>query len=61
MATVIKTRIIKIGNSHGVRIPKLMLEQTSLGEEIELALEDNQIVLRPLRQVRHDWDQAFQG
>ena len=61
MTTVIKTRIIKIGNSRGVRIPKLLLDQADLGEEVELALQDNQIVLRPVHQVRSDWDLAFQA
>jgi antitoxin MazE len=59
MATVVKTRIVKIGNSQGVRIPKLLLEQVDLGEDVELALQDDQIVIRPALPVRHGWEEAF--
>lgn len=61
MSTVIKTRVIKIGNSQGVRIPKLLLEQTNLGEEVELELQQNQIIIRPAYQVRHGWEEAFKA
>ena len=59
MDTVVKTRIVKIGNSQGVRIPKLLLDQVDLGEDVELALQDNQIVIRPALPVRHGWEEAF--
>ncbi|HFQ94488.1 MAG TPA: AbrB/MazE/SpoVT family DNA-binding domain-containing protein [Anaerolineae bacterium] len=59
MSAMIKTRIIKIGNSQGVRIPKLLLDQVDLGEEVELALEENQIVIRPSRLVRYNWAEQF--
>ena len=59
MATVVKTRIVKIGNSQGVRIPKLLLDQVDLGEEVELALQQNRIVIRPAYRVRHNWELAF--
>ncbi len=61
MSTVLKTRIVKIGNSQGVRIPKLFLEQTQLGDEVELELQSDQIVIRPARRSRHEWDAAFQA
>ena len=61
MTTVVKTRIVKIGNSQGVRIPKLLLDQANLGEEVELALQQNQIVIRPAYRARHSWEQAFKA
>lgn len=61
MSTVVKTRIVKIGNSQGVRIPKLLLEQTNLGEEVELELQDDRIVVRPASQARRDWGEAFRA
>lgn len=60
MNTVFKTRIVKIGNSQGVRIPKIFLEETSLGEEVELELQPDQIVIRSARRAREGWDRAFQ-
>ncbi|HEX6288265.1 MAG TPA: AbrB/MazE/SpoVT family DNA-binding domain-containing protein [Herpetosiphonaceae bacterium] len=61
MNTVFKTRIVRIGNSQGVRIPRLFLEQMQLGEEVELELQSDQIVIRPARRTREGWDQAFQS
>lgn len=54
-----KTRIVKIGNSQGIRIPKILLEQSGLDVQVELEVMDNQIVIRPQRSRRQGWDQAF--
>lgn len=59
MATVVKTRIVKIGNSQGVRIPKILLDQTNLGEEVELEVEQGRIVIRSSRPLREGWDKQF--
>lgn len=56
-----RTRIVKIGNSQGVRIPKLLLERSNLAEEVELEAEDNRIIIRSTRQPRQDWEQAFRA
>lgn len=61
MATVVKSRIVKIGNSQGIRLPKLLLEQTNLGEEIELELLPDQIIVRSIRHARSHWEDAFQA
>jgi antitoxin MazE len=55
----IKTRIIRIGNSKGIRIPKLMLDQTNFGQEVELELEENRIVIRSSQPSRQDWEEQF--
>jgi antitoxin MazE len=55
----IKTRIVKIGNSQGIRIPKLLLDQTGFGEEVELELQDNSIVIRASRSPRDGWEERF--
>ncbi len=58
MAT--KTRIIRIGNSQGVRIPKPLLEQSGLGEEVDLHVEAGCIVIRAARPPRAGWEAAFE-
>ncbi|MEN3334938.1 MAG: antitoxin MazE [Blastocatellia bacterium] len=55
-----KTRIIRIGNSQGIRIPKLYLQQTGLGEEVNLEVQDNEIIIRPAQHPRQGWAEAFQ-
>ena len=63
MPTAVRTRIIRIGNSQGIRIPKLLLEQVNLAEdeEVELELQSNQIIVRPTQEVRHGWAAAFKA
>jgi antitoxin MazE len=55
-----KTRIVRIGNSQGVRIPKPLLEQTGLNGEVEINAEDGSLVIRPIRKPRDGWASAFQ-
>ena len=54
-----KARIIKIGNSQGIRIPKVLLEQSGLGEEVELEVQDSQIIIHAAGGPRQGWDEAF--
>lgn len=56
-----KTRIVRIGNSQGVRIPKPLLEQSGLGEEVYLELENGRIIIRAADQPRQGWEQAFRA
>ena len=46
MSKVVKSRLIQMGDSKGVRIPKPILEQLALGEEVELSVRGNQLVIR---------------
>lgn len=55
----VAARIIRIGNSQGVRIPKLLLDQSGLGEEVELEVRTHEIVIRAARRTRSGWDDAF--
>lgn len=55
-----KTKLIRIGNSQGVRIPKPVIEEIGLSGEIEMILKDNQIILRSAEQTRKGWDSAFE-
>lgn len=55
-----RANIIKIGNSQGIRIPKVLLEQSRLGAEVELEVEDDRIVIRPIARPRVGWEEKFQ-
>ncbi len=55
-----KTSIIKIGNSKGIRIPKLMLEQCGFKEEVCLEVRNQKLVIRSVSKPRQNWDEAFQ-
>jgi antitoxin MazE len=56
MATI--SRIVRIGNSRGIRVPKALLEQAQLGDEVELHAEPGRLVVRALRQPRAGWAEA---
>jgi antitoxin MazE len=56
-----KAKIIKIGNSRGIRIPKRFLEQARIDDEVELEARDNQIVIRPVTYPRQGWEEAFRA
>lgn len=54
-----KASIIRIGNSQGVRIPKVFLEQAQLAGEVELEVRDRQIIISPAAGPRHNWAMQF--
>ena len=56
---IMKTNIVSIGNSQGIRIPKILLEQSRLSGEVELEVRGESIVIRPARKPRENWEEAF--
>lgn len=54
-----RARIVRIGNSQGIRIPKPILEQTGITEDVDIEVENNQIIIRPLLKPRTGWDKVF--
>ena len=61
MSALIQARLVRIGNSQGLRLPKAVIEQASLGDEIEVEASHHQIVLRPSRRARAGWNEQFQA
>ena len=55
---VAKTRIVRIGNSRGIRVPKLLLDQGKLPAEVELQAEPGRLVVRAARGPRVGWAEA---
>ena len=54
-----KARLVPIGNSRGIRIPKAILDQCEVSDELEMAVEGQQIILSPTRQQpRKGWLEA---
>ena len=53
-----KTRIIRIGNSQGIRVPKALLEQAQLPEDVELSAQPGRLVVRGVRRSRAGWAEA---
>ena len=56
-----KARIIRIGNSQGIRIPKPFLQQTGLRGEVEISVEENRLIVSPADRPRSGWAEAFKA
>lgn len=64
MAATARTRLVRIGNSRGIRIPKALMEQVGWAEadDVEIEAHDHQLLVRrlpPEGGVRAGWDQQF--
>jgi antitoxin MazE len=56
-----KTRIVRLGNSEGIRIPKPLLEQTGLSGEVEISVQDGSLIIKRARKPRAGWAAAFKN
>lgn len=54
-----RTELVRIGNSRGVRIPKPFIEECGLGNTVELRVVNKHITVSPVLAPRTGWDQAF--
>jgi len=54
----VKTRIVRIGNSRGIRIPKTLLDQARLPDDVELHAEPGKLVVSASRRPRGGWAAA---
>lgn len=59
MSNILKTHIVRIGNSQGIRLPKLLIEQARLGPEVEIEVGTDHLVIRTVRRPRENWDSQF--
>ena len=59
MSLITRSKVIKIGNSRGVRIPRTLLEQARLTDEIEMVVQNDQLVIRRARTARQGWEIQF--
>jgi antitoxin MazE len=53
-----KTRLVRIGNSRGLRLPKPLLEQAGLEDEVEIRVEQGALVIAPVATPRAGWAEA---
>jgi antitoxin MazE len=54
-----RTALVRIGNSRGIRIPKPLIEQCGFGDTVELHVEQDRLVIAPDRSPRQGWKEAF--
>ena len=54
-----KTQIVAVGNSRGIRIPKAVLSELRLEGDVELSVEGDALVVRRVRCPREGWESAL--
>lgn len=54
-----KTNVVRIGNSRGIRIPKKLLEECRLEDTVELEAHKGHLVIRSAAKPRSGWEEAF--
>ncbi|MFW5857871.1 MAG: AbrB/MazE/SpoVT family DNA-binding domain-containing protein [Planctomycetota bacterium] len=52
------TKLVRVGNSRGVRLPKAVIEQAHLEEDIDLEVRGDAVILRPAHTLREGWTEA---
>ncbi len=57
--STIKTKIIRIGNSRGIRIPKVILDQCHINDEVELETKEDCLIIKSPHSARDGWGAAF--
>ena len=53
-----KAQLVRIGNSRGVRLPKALIEQAGLTEEVDLEVRGSTVVIAAVGRVRAGWADA---
>ncbi|MBT0810134.1 AbrB/MazE/SpoVT family DNA-binding domain-containing protein [Litoribacter ruber] len=51
--------IIKIGNSKGLRLSKAIIDKYNIKDKVEIILEEDKIILKPINSPRKGWGEAF--
>jgi antitoxin MazE len=55
-----KSSLIKIGNSKGIRINLSIIKECELEGEVEIKVVDKKIIIEAVREPRADWNKSFQ-
>jgi antitoxin MazE len=56
-----KAQIVQIGNSQGIRIPKVLLEESGIQGEVDLEICEEGILIRNVSKPRAEWDRQFKA
>ena len=55
-----KTKLVKIGNSYGVRLPKVLIDECGLKDDLNLSVRQGALVITPVIAPRLGWKQLLQ-
>lgn len=55
-----QVKLVKIGNSYGVRLPKTVIESCEFGSDLELTVKGKSVVLSSDKKPRSGWQEAIE-
>ena len=53
-----QAKLIRIGNSQGVRLPKAVVEQAGLTDKLDIKVSGDAVIIRSTKRPRENWDSA---
>jgi antitoxin MazE len=53
-----KARLVRVGNSRGIRLPKPFIEEAGLGDDVDIRVKNGAVVIRPAARCRSGWAEA---
>lgn len=59
MNMMIRSKVVKIGNSRGIRIPRTLLEQAGLVDEVEMTVQGDKLIIHSAHSPRQGWEVQF--
>ena len=54
-------KVIDIGNSKGIRLPQALIKNYSIEKEIKVELNEDGILLKPIKNAREGWEEQFKN
>lgn len=54
-----KIKLIQIGNSYGIRLPKAVIQECHLEKELELTIKKPNLILSPVIKQRNNWKEQL--
>lgn len=59
MNSTVRSKVVKIGNSRGIRIPRTLLEQAGLTDEVEMTVDGDKLIIHSVHIARQGWEVQF--
>lgn len=53
-----RTKLVRIGNSRGIRLPHTVIAEAGLTDDVELTVRKGVVTVRPVRSLREGWEEA---
>ena len=59
MSMTVRSKVVSIGNSRGIRIPRALLEQAGLTGEVEMTVQGDKLIIQSAHRPRQGWADQF--